>query len=240
MTRIFSGIQPTGTSTSATTSARSATTCPTRSWARRSTASSTCTRSRCRTTRRSWPRTRSTPRPRCSRPGLDPARCTLFVQSHVEPTRAARGCWAPSRRIGELRRMTQFKEKSHGQDSVSVDLFTYPVLQAADILLYRADRVPVGDDQRQHLELARNIAQRFNHRFGELVPASGGGDPVQRWARDGPPAARPTRCPPPAARPRERCCCATRRRWSPPRSAPPSPTPAARCGAARARRASRT
>jgi tryptophanyl-tRNA synthetase len=72
--------------------------------------------------------------------------------------------------MGELRRMTQFKEKSEGRDSVSVDLFTYPVLQAADILLYKADRVPVGDDQRQHLELARNIAQRFNNRFGELFP----------------------------------------------------------------------
>ena len=66
--------------------------------------------------------------------------------------------------------MTQFKEKSEGQESVSVDLFAYPVLMAADILLYRADRVPVGDDQRQHLELARNIAQRFNNRFGELFP----------------------------------------------------------------------
>jgi tryptophanyl-tRNA synthetase len=72
--------------------------------------------------------------------------------------------------MGELGRMTQFKEKSTGRDSVSADLFTYPVLQAADILLYKADRVPVGDDQRQHLELARNIAQRFNSRFGELFP----------------------------------------------------------------------
>jgi tryptophanyl-tRNA synthetase len=83
--------------------------------------------------------------------------------------------------MGELRRMTQFKEKSHGQDSVAVDLFTYPVLQAADILLYAADRVPVGDDQRQHLELARDIAQRFNSRFGHTlalpqpaIPRTGG------------------------------------------------------------------
>ena len=74
--------------------------------------------------------------------------------------------------MGELGRMTQFKEKSTGRDSVSADLFTYPVLQAADILLYKAERVPVGDDQRQHLELARNIAQRFNSRFGELFPAA--------------------------------------------------------------------
>ena len=69
--------------------------------------------------------------------------------------------------FGELNRMTQFKEKSEGQQSVSVDLFTYPVLQAADILLYHTDKVPVGDDQRQHLELARDIAQRFNSRYGE-------------------------------------------------------------------------
>ena len=102
--------------------------------------------------------------------GLDPARCTLFVQSHVAAH--AYGAWllGSVATMGELSRMTQFKEKSTGRDSVSADLFTYPVLQAADILLYKADRVPVGDDQRQHLELARNIAQRFNSRFGELFP----------------------------------------------------------------------
>jgi tryptophanyl-tRNA synthetase len=102
--------------------------------------------------------------------GLDPARCTLFVQSHV--TAHAYGAWllGSVATMGELNRMTQFKEKSTGRESVSADLFTYPVLQAADILLYKADRVPVGDDQRQHLELARNIAQRFNSRFGELFP----------------------------------------------------------------------
>jgi tryptophanyl-tRNA synthetase len=68
--------------------------------------------------------------------------------------------------MGELRRMTQFKEKSEGRDSVRAGLFTYPVLQAADILLYDAERVPVGDDQRQHLELTRELAVRFNNRFG--------------------------------------------------------------------------
>jgi tryptophanyl-tRNA synthetase len=113
--------------------------------------------------------------------GLDPGRCTLFVQSHVHEH--AEGAWLLGgvATMGELRRMTQFKEKSHGQDSVAVDLFTYPVLQAADILLYQADRVPIGDDQRQHLELARDIAQRFNHRFGETfvlpqsaIPLAGG------------------------------------------------------------------
>jgi tryptophanyl-tRNA synthetase len=112
--------------------------------------------------------------------GLDAERCTLFVQSQVDAH--AYGAWllGAVASFGELGRMTQFKEKSEGRDSVSCDLFTYPVLQAADILLYRADRVPVGDDQRQHLELARNIAQRFNSRFGELfvlpdaaIPSSG-------------------------------------------------------------------
>jgi tryptophanyl-tRNA synthetase len=113
--------------------------------------------------------------------GLDPSRCTLFVQSQVEAHTYAAWLLGAIATLGELGRMTQFKEKSEGRESVSVDLFTYPVLQAADILLYKADRVPVGDDQRQHLELARDIAQRFNHRFGELfplpeasIPSSGG------------------------------------------------------------------
>ena len=113
--------------------------------------------------------------------GLEPDRCTLFAQSQVHEHPYGAWLLGALASMGELRRMTQFKEKSHGQDSVAVDLFTYPVLQAADILLYRADRVPVGDDQRQHLELARDIAQRFNHRFGELfplpeaaIPSSGG------------------------------------------------------------------
>jgi tryptophanyl-tRNA synthetase len=100
--------------------------------------------------------------------GLDPARCTLFVQSHLHEHAESAWLLGAVATMGELRRMTQFKDKSHGQDSVAVDLFTYPVLQAADILLYQADRVPVGDDQRQHIELARDIAQRFNHRFGEM------------------------------------------------------------------------
>jgi len=104
--------------------------------------------------------------------GLDPARCTLFIQSHVtEHTQMAwlLECVAT---MGELGRMTQFKEKSEGKDSIRVGLFTYPVLQAADIVLYDAERVPVGDDQRQHLELAREVANRFNHRFGDhlVVP----------------------------------------------------------------------
>jgi tryptophanyl-tRNA synthetase len=100
--------------------------------------------------------------------GLDPDRCTLFVQSHVpEHTELAwiLGCITG---FGEASRMTQFKDKSakEGHDQASVGLFTYPVLQAADILLYQADQVPVGEDQRQHLELSRTLAHRFNHRYG--------------------------------------------------------------------------
>ncbi len=103
--------------------------------------------------------------------GVDPERSILFVQSHVrEHTELAwiLNCTAT---FGEVRRMTQFKEKSGGQESVSVGLFDYPVLQAADVLLYNAHRVPVGDDQRQHLELMRDIAIRFNSRYGETFVA---------------------------------------------------------------------
>jgi tryptophanyl-tRNA synthetase len=107
--------------------------------------------------------------------GLDPERCTLFVQSHV-PEHAQLG-WVMSciTGFGEASRMTQFKDKSQkqGADRSSVGLFTYPILQAADILLYQADAVPVGEDQRQHLELTRDLAQRFNTSFGPTftVPA---------------------------------------------------------------------
>jgi tryptophanyl-tRNA synthetase len=99
--------------------------------------------------------------------GLDPERSTVFCQSHV--TAHAEAAWLLSAvtSFGELRRMTQFKEKSEGQDFVSAGLFSYPVLMAGDILLYQADIVPIGDDQRQHLEITRDIAERFNFRFGE-------------------------------------------------------------------------
>jgi len=106
--------------------------------------------------------------------GVDPERSTVFVQSHApEHTQLAwvLGCITG---FGEANRMTQFKDKAQkvGSASSSVGLFTYPVLQAADILLYDAHRVPVGEDQRQHLELTRDLAQRFNARFGEtfVVP----------------------------------------------------------------------
>jgi tryptophanyl-tRNA synthetase len=98
--------------------------------------------------------------------GVDPERSVLFIQSHVpEHSQLAwiLNCYAS---VGELNRMTQFKDKSAKQtDFINVGLFAYPVLQAADILLYQADLVPVGQDQKQHLELSRNIAERFNHHF---------------------------------------------------------------------------
>ena len=99
--------------------------------------------------------------------GLDPERCTLFLQSHV--TGHAEAAWLLSAvtGFGQLGRMTQFKEKGEGKDFVSAGLFTYPVLMAGDILLYQTDIVPVGDDQRQHIELARDLAERFNSRFGQ-------------------------------------------------------------------------
>ena len=101
--------------------------------------------------------------------GLDPDRCTLFVQSHVAAHTELTWILNCVATFGELNRMTQFKEKGRGRDSVSMGLFDYPVLMAADILAYDTERVPVGDDQRQHLELARDVAQRFNHRFGETL-----------------------------------------------------------------------
>jgi tryptophanyl-tRNA synthetase len=99
--------------------------------------------------------------------GLDPDRSTIFVQSHVSAHAECAWLLSCIATVGELRRMTQFKEKSKGQESVSAGLFTYPALMAADILLYQTDKVPIGDDQRQHLELTRNVAERFNSRYGE-------------------------------------------------------------------------
>jgi tryptophanyl-tRNA synthetase len=103
--------------------------------------------------------------------GLDPARCTIFIQSHVpEHTEL---CWLLNcvTPIGELGRMTQFKEKSEREkENVTAGLLNYPILQAADILIYKADAVPVGEDQAQHIEFAREVARRFNGRFGEFFP----------------------------------------------------------------------
>jgi tryptophanyl-tRNA synthetase len=104
--------------------------------------------------------------------GLDPDRCTLFVQSHIEEHAQLGWVMSCLAGYGEASRMTQFKDKSARQQESTVGLFTYPMLMAADILLYRAAQVPVGEDQRQHLELTRDLAQRFNTRFGEtfVVP----------------------------------------------------------------------
>jgi tryptophanyl-tRNA synthetase len=101
--------------------------------------------------------------------GLDPDRSTVFVQSHVTAHAEAAWLFGAVTSFGELRRMTQFKDKAGQQEFVSAGLFNYPVLMAGDILLYDTDIVPVGDDQRQHVELARNIAERFNQRFGETL-----------------------------------------------------------------------
>jgi tryptophanyl-tRNA synthetase len=119
--------------------------------------------------------------------GLDPEACTLFVQSHVPAHTQLAWLLECTAGMGELRRMTQFKDKSarEGEESARVGLFTYPVLMAADILLYDTNRVPVGDDQRQHLELTRDLAQRFNSRYGEtfvipeaVIPPAGRGDRI--------------------------------------------------------------
>ncbi|MDQ1484698.1 MAG: tryptophanyl-tRNA synthetase [Actinomycetota bacterium] len=98
--------------------------------------------------------------------GLDPARCALFVQSHVPEHTELAWVFSCITGFGEASRMTQFKEKSARSQNVGVGLFTYPILQVADIAIYQADRVPVGEDQRQHLELTRDLVQRFNTRFG--------------------------------------------------------------------------
>ena len=106
--------------------------------------------------------------------GIDPERSSLFVQSHVPEHAQLQWVLGCLTGFGEAGRMTQFKDKSakEGSSAATVGLFTYPVLQAADILLYQADQVPVGEDQRQHLELTRDLAQRFNGRFGDtfVVP----------------------------------------------------------------------
>jgi tryptophanyl-tRNA synthetase len=104
--------------------------------------------------------------------GLDPDRSTVFAQSHVTAHAEAAWLLAAVTSYGQLGRMTQFKDKAEHREFVSAGLFTYPILMAGDILLYQTDIVPIGDDQRQHLELSRDIAERFNARFGEtfVVP----------------------------------------------------------------------
>ncbi|CAM3848099.1 tryptophan--tRNA ligase [Cohnella lubricantis] len=112
--------------------------------------------------------------------GIDPAKAAIFVQSHVHQHAELGWLMTTLSYMGELERMTQFKDKSAGKDAVGAGLFVYPPLMAADILLYQAHLVPVGDDQKQHLELTRDLAGRFNHRYGEtfrvpepFIPKSG-------------------------------------------------------------------
>ncbi|HEV3190450.1 MAG TPA: tryptophan--tRNA ligase [Polyangiaceae bacterium] len=102
--------------------------------------------------------------------GLDPELCTFFVQSDVREHTELAWYFANVTPMGDLHRMTQFKEKSEGKEHVLAGFFSYPVLMSADILLYKANIVPVGEDQLQHLELARDTARRFNHRFGDTFP----------------------------------------------------------------------
>lgn len=112
--------------------------------------------------------------------GLDPEACTLFVQSHVREHNEGGWLMQCNVSFGELSRMTQFKDKSDQHEFISGGLFTYPALQAADILLYDTNEVPVGEDQRQHIEITRDIAERFNSRYGDtfvlpkaVVPKAG-------------------------------------------------------------------
>jgi len=129
--------------------------------------------------------------------GLDPALSTIFVQSHVPAHSQLSWLLECMSYLGELRRMTQFKDKSKKQEVVTTGLMTYPILMAADILLYSTTHVPVGEDQKQHLELSRNIAERFNNRFGQtfvvpepyIPPRQGGGrimslsDPTKKMSK---------------------------------------------------------
>lgn len=100
--------------------------------------------------------------------GIDPEQSTLFIQSEVSAHSELAWMLQCVTYIGELERMTQFKDKSKGKEAVSAGLLTYPPLMAADILLYHTDIVPVGDDQKQHIEITRDIAERFNHRYGDI------------------------------------------------------------------------
>ena len=127
--------------------------------------------------------------------GIDPSKCTLFVQSHVRAHTEATWLLMCQTPLGWLERMTQYKSKAARQEKVQAGLLTYPVLQAADILLYDPHEVPVGEDQKQHIELARDLAQRFNHLYGEtfrvpepVIPEAGArvmglDDPLQKMSK---------------------------------------------------------
>ena len=142
--------------------------------------------------------------------GLDPERSTVFAQSQVTAHAEANWLLSSVTSFGELRRMTQFKEKSDAQEFVSAGLFTYPVLQAGDILLYQTDIVPVGSDQRQHIELTRDVAERFNSRYGETFTLPSGVYPEVGREDHGSPGAREEDVDDRAARSRGRRTSSTR------------------------------
>ena len=130
--------------------------------------------------------------------GIDPEKAVLFIQSEVPAHAQAAWIMQSISYIGELERMTQFKDKSDGQEGISAALLTYPPLMAADILLYNTNIVPVGDDQTQHLELTRDLAERFNRRYGEVftmpeirIPKNGARikslqDPLKKMSKSDP------------------------------------------------------
>ena len=161
--------------------------------------------------------------------GLDPDRCVVFVQSHVAEHAELAWVLGCMTGFGELSRMTQFKDKSAkgGAQQASLGLFSYPVLQAADILLYQTDQVPVGEDQRQHLELSRDLAIRFNHRYGDTftVPAAYILRDVAKITDLQEPTAKMSKS---SSSPRASSTCWTSRTRSGGRSPGRSPTPAAR------------
>ena len=152
--------------------------------------------------------------------GLDPERCIFFRQSDVREHTELTWLLSAVTSHGDLDRMTQFKEKTgSARELASAALFYYPVLMAADVLAYRATEVPVGDDQRQHVELMREIARRFNARFGEDAGRAGAGACPRSARGSWTCRSRSGRCRPPAAPSRGRCWCSTTRRRSARRSA---------------------
>ena len=158
---------------------------------------------------------------------------TLFVQSHVAEHSQLAWLMECTASFGELSRMTQFKEKSDRQQFVSAGLFTYPALMAADILLYDTDRVPVGDDQRQHLELTRDVAERFNSRYGATFVVPEADIPKVGRPGDGPAGAHPQDVEVDRLARRAPCSCSTTRPSSRRSSSGPSPTTTARCASTR-------
>ncbi len=174
--------------------------------------------------------------------GLDPDRCILFRQGDVQEHAELSWLLSSVTPLGELQRMHQFRDKSAAQrELVAAGLLFYPVLQAADVLAYRAHEVPVGEDQREHLELMRRTAERFNSRFGEdLLVRPAAPHPGGRRARARPAGAGAQDVDDRRQRGGHRAACSTSRTRSARSSSARSPTPGARSSGARTSRASRT